>query len=91
MVYISKGKIKPTKDEYREWKENLYNTLLFLARATERPELYPRKKDSLATLLENIFYWADEYNDGYFEEMNTAETDRYSAWLVEEKVYYEEG
>lgn len=86
MRYESMGNIQPTKAEYREWKENLYSTLCFLA--TERPELAPRKRDSLATLLESFFYWADEYNDGYFSEMDNAETDRYCAWLVEEKEYY---
>lgn len=86
MRYESFGNIQPTKEEYREWKENLYSTLCFLA--TERPEFAPRKRDSLSTLLESFFYWANEYNDGYFPEMEDAETDRYSAWLVEEKEYY---
>lgn len=86
MKYKSMGSIQPTKEEYREWKKNLYNTLWFLA--TERPELAPRKSDSLYTLLESFFYWADEYNDGYFREMDDAKIDRYSAWLVEEKAYF---
>ena len=82
----SLGNIQPTKEEYREWKKYLYNTLLFLA--TERPELTPRKSDSLFTLLESFFYWADKYNDGYFTEMDDAKIDRYCAWLVEEKMYF---
>ena len=86
MKYKSMGNIQPTKEEYREWKKNLYNTLWFLA--TERPELAPRKSDSLFTLLESFFYWADEYNDGYFKEMDDAKIDRYCAWLVEEKAYF---
>ena len=86
MRYVSMGNIQPTKAEYREWKENLYNTLYFLA--MERPEFAPRKRDSLSTLLENFFCWADEYNDGYFREMDYAKTDRYCAWLVEEKEYF---
>ena len=84
--YKSKGLIKPTMNEYKEWKENLYNTLCILA--TDRPEFCPRKRDSLATLLESFFYWADEYNDGYFSEMDNVNIDRYSAWLAEEKAYF---
>lgn len=86
MKYKSMGNIQPTKEEYREWKENLYNTLWFLA--TERPEFAPRKSDNLFTLLESFFYWADEYNDGYFTEMDDTDTDRYCAWLVQEKAYF---
>ncbi len=74
--------ITPTKEEKREWKQFLYNSLLFLA--TERPELYPRKKDSLNTLLESFLYWAEEYNDGYFTERDEVDSDRYCAWLVQE-------
>lgn len=74
--------IIPTKAEKKEWKSCLYNTLCFLA--TERPELYPRKRDPLNTLLESFFYWSDEYNDGYFTERDEADTDRYCAWLVQE-------
>ena len=86
MKYKSMGNIQPTKEEYREWKEKLYNTLWFLA--TERPEVAPSKSDSLSKLLESFFYWADEYNDGYFKEMDDAKIDRYAAWLVEEKAYF---
>lgn len=86
MKYKSMGNIQPTKEEYREWKEKLYNTLRFLA--TERPEFAPSKRDSLFTLLESFFYWADEYNDGYFTEMDNAKIDRYAAWLIEEKAYF---
>ena len=78
----AKPYIKPTKEERREWKQCLYNTLCFLA--TERPEFAPRKRDSLNTLLESFFYWASEYNDGYFSERDKADTDRYCAWLVQE-------
>lgn len=81
----AKPYIKPTKEERREWKQYLYSTLCFLA--TERPEFAPRKRDSLNTLLESFFYWASEYNDGYFSERDEADTDRYCAWLVQE---YEE-
>ena len=80
------GNIQPTKKEYREWKKNLYNTLYMLSEY--HSELYPRKRDSLCTLLESFFYWADEYNDGYFREMDDVKIDRYAAWLVEEKVYF---
>ena len=74
--------IIPTKAERKEWKEYLYNSLLFLA--TERPEFRPRKKDSLETLKDSFFYWADEFNEGYFSERDEASTDRYCAWLVQE-------
>ena len=76
--------ITPTKTEKSEWKECLYNTLLFLA--TERPEFHPRKKDSLETLLNSFLFWANEYNDGYFIEKDDADTDRYSAWLVQQQI-----
>lgn len=74
--------IVPTAEEKKEWKGYLYNTLWFLA--MERPELAPRKKDSLETLKDSFFYWADEYNDGYFSEQDKASTDKYCAWLVQE-------
>ena len=74
--------IEPTRKEKSEWKEMLYSALLFLA--TERPDLRPRKRDSLATLLESFLYWANEYNDGYFTERDEADSDRYCAWLVQE-------
>ena len=74
--------IVPTKKERKEYKEYLYNTLWFLA--TERPQFAPRKKDSLEELLESFFYWASEYNDGYFTERDDASTDKYCAWLVQE-------
>ena len=78
---MKKEYIEPTRTEKKEWKEYLYNALMFLA--TERPEFRPRKRDSLETLLESFFYWADEYNDGYFTERDEADTDRYCAWLVQ--------
>ena len=78
-------KIIPTKEEKKLWKEYLYNSLEFIA--MERYEFQPRKRDSLNTLLESFLCWAEKYNDGYFSERNDAETDRYSAWLVQE---YEE-
>ena len=81
---MKKEYIKPTRAEKKEWKEYLYNTLMFLA--TERPDFRPRKKDSLETMLESFLYWADEYNDGYFNEKEDVDTDRYSAWLVQEQL-----
>ena len=74
--------IIPTREEKREWKANLYNTLMFLA--TERPEFRPRKRDSLECLKSEFFAWADTFNDGYFTEMDNADNDRYCAWLVQE-------
>ena len=77
--------ITPTEAERQEWKEYLYNALMFLA--SERDELEPNEDDTLEELLESFFYWADEYNDGYFSEQDDAETDRYCAWLVQEHLY----
>ncbi len=79
---MKKKYITPTRAEKTIYKKNLYNSLMFLA--TERPEFRPRKRDSLNTLLESFFYWADEYNDGYFSEKDSADTDKFSAWLVQE-------
>ena len=78
--------IIPTREEKKEWKENLYNACMFLA--TERYEFRPRKKDNLEALKELFFYWASEYNDGYFSEMDDADNDRYCAWLVQEYEKY---
>lgn len=81
---VKKEYIEPTRKEKKEWKEYLYNSLCILA--TERPEFYPRKKDSLQTMLESFLSWADNYNDGYFTEKDNADTDRYCAWLVQEQM-----
>ena len=78
--------IVPTKEEKKEWKKYLYDTCWALA--TERPEIAPRKKDSLKDLEEKFFYWASEYNDGYFSERDEADTDNYCAWLVQEYEKY---
>lgn len=78
--------IIPTREEKRKWKEYLYNSCWFLA--TERPQFTPRKRDSLETLKEKFFYWASEYNDGYFSERDEADTDKYCAWLVQEYEKY---
>jgi hypothetical protein len=76
--------IMPTRKEKSEWKKHLYTTLTFLA--MERPDFYPRKRDSLATLLESYLYWADEFNEGYFPEKEEAENNRFCAWLVQEQL-----
>ena len=81
-ILMEYNEIVPTRDEKIEWKKNLYNTLLLLA--TERPEFYPKKRDSLETLKESFFCWAETYNDGYFSEMDEADSDKYCAWLVQE-------
>ena len=73
--------IKLTKEERAQYKQYLYNDLIILS--LERPEFKPKKRDSLNTLLESFFCWADEYNDGYFPEMDDVQTDKYSAWLVQ--------
>ncbi len=74
--------IEPTGAEKTEWKQNLYNSLRFLA--TERSVFMPSKRDSLNTLLDSFLCWADEYNEGYFPERDDADKDRYCAWLVQE-------
>ena len=81
---MKKEYIAPTKKEEKEYEEYLYNSLCFLA--TERPEFEPRKEDTLDELLDSFLNWADYYNDGYFSEKDDADTDRYSAWLVQEQV-----
>jgi hypothetical protein len=74
--------IVPTREEKSKWKQYLYERLMFLA--TERPEFRPRKKDNLNTLLESFLHWVEEYNDGYFNEREEADNDKYCAWLVQE-------
>ena len=74
--------IIPTKEELKEWKDNLYSACMFLAE--ERHEFMPNEKDSLEDLQESYFYWASECNEGYSSEMDDANTDRYCAWLVQE-------
>ena len=74
--------IIPTRKERTEWKEMLRNSLLIICEYY--PDLYPRKRDSFETLLEKFFYWASEYNEGYFGERDDADTDRYCAYLVQQ-------
>ena len=74
--------IELNREEKRQLKEKLYNSLLFLS--TERPDIYPRKRDSLATLIETFFYWASEYNDSYFSEMDDADKNKLCAYLTRE-------
>lgn len=76
------GEITPTREEKRKWKQSLYNSCWLLA--TERPEFYPRKRDSLRTLLDKFLCWANTFNEGYFTEREERDTDRYCAWLVQE-------
>lgn len=80
------SEIIPTKEEKKLWKGYLYDSLLLLAEI--RSEVYPKKKDNLETLKEKFFYWASEYNDGYFLEQDEVNTDRYCAWLVQEYEKY---
>lgn len=61
-------------------KERLYNKLMILSDYHE--ELRPRKNDTIPMLLESYFYWADEYNDGYFRELD--ETDAFACWIKDE-------
>ena len=75
-----------TKEEKRELKEHLFESLRFIA--MERPEFYPRKKDSLKTLMSSFFCWAQTYNDGYFLEREDVENDKLCSYLVEQYEYY---
>ena len=74
--------IRPSRIEKTEWKTRLYERCQSLSEYYDN--IAPKKKDSLNTLLEKFFYWAEEYNGGYFSEMEDVETDRYSAWLMQE-------
>lgn len=75
--------IEPTRSERKEWKQRLYDTLDTIS--DYHDELRPRKKDSLETLLEAFFCWAEDYNDGYlgFSE-EEAKDDRFLKWLLQE-------
>lgn len=89
-IIIDACTIEPSKKEKSEWKEYLYNTLLFLA--SERKELFPRKKDSFNDMLESFMHWASEHNDGYFTERDiSSDYSRYEAFLEEQYDVYEGG
>lgn len=85
-LIIEITEIIPSKKEKQEWKQNLYDTCMFLA--TERPQFRPRKKDSLNDLKDLFFSWAEQYNEGYFSERDEADSDKYCAWLVQEYEKY---
>lgn len=78
--------ITPSKWECAGWKQRLYDSLMHIA--TERHEFRPRKADSLSSLMESYFDWAETYNDGYFKEMRDATWSRYCAWLTQEYEKY---
>ena len=78
--------ITPTKEERKQWKENLYNSLNLIS--DYHDDLAKKKRDSLKTLKTNYFYWADTFNGKYFPEMKNANTDKYCAWLVQEYKKY---
>ncbi len=75
-----------TKAEKGDLKKYLYEELKFLA--TERPEFFPKKGDSLDLLMESYFFWAEEYNEGYFPERDDAENNKLFAYLVEQYEFH---
>ncbi len=48
------------------------------------PSFKPKEEDDLNTLVQLYFNWARVDNGYYFPEMETADRDPYSAWLVNE-------
>lgn len=76
------------REEKRALKEWLYDELMMLCEY--HYELYPRKRDSLASLMEKFYYWAAKHNDSYFPEMDNPET-RLEQYLVQEFKNYDGG
>ena len=68
-----------------KFKEMLYDRLDGLA--TYHDDIRCKKKDSIQTMLENFFYWVDEYNDGFlgndFNYFHEGGNDDLYYWLVE--------
>lgn len=73
--------IKLTRAEARELKEYLYTMLCDMCEY--HADLYPRKRDSLSTLVETYCYWANEYNDGYMWQMDES-NNRLAEFMVQE-------
>lgn len=83
---MSQKRIIPTKEELKEWKENLREELEFVA--TERPDYAPSKNSSINELKEGYFNWVS-YCNGKYLGIDSTDTDRYSLWLVQEYNKYE--
>ena len=73
--------IKLTREEKRELKEYLYDSLMIMCEY--HYDLEPYKKDSLKTLVEKYCYWANEYNDGYMRQMDES-NNRLAKYMVQE-------
>lgn len=89
MTIIEIGEIKLTKEEKKELKEHLFNSIYMFSEYHD--DITATKRDSLATLIKTFCYWAEEYNDGYFSERDTANTDKLNAYLVQEYNKYLDG
>jgi hypothetical protein len=74
--------IKLTKEERKTLKEFLYSNLE--TKSEYHYDLYPSKKDSLATLMQRYFYWGDVYNDDYIPEESYKEPNKTELYLVQE-------
>lgn len=78
--------IKLTREEKRELKKDLYETLNMMSEYHD--DLRPKKRDSLDTLVESYCYWADKYNDGYMPEVEDTDN-KLSMYLVQEFKKYQ--
>lgn len=76
------AEIKLTREEKRELKEYLYDSLM--TKAEYHYDLEPNKRESLDSLMEKYFYWGDEYNDGYIPQEDYDKDDRLAMYLVQE-------
>lgn len=66
--------------EFKEFKEALFRRLDTISEY--HPDLIPQTTDSLNDLLEKYFYWAKEYNAGYFPEMDAPTASHYNQYLT---------
>ena len=73
-----------TPHEKSELNKYLYDTLNYLAKKT--PYVKPRWDASLNELKELFFFWASQYNNGYFMEMDDA--GKLNEYLVQEYEKY---
>ena len=77
----TKKEIQLTREEKRELKEWLYDRLSVLCEYHD--DLYPKKRDSLHTLMWRYFYWGAEYNNNYIPEKDDHD-EKLSEYLVQE-------
>ena len=52
------------------------------------PDIAPSKDDTTEELLEKYFYWVDEYNDGYSNELANPNASRFNKWIASERRNY---